>query len=175
MNWNDYFRYDEATGELVFLPRPATMFKTQHACNSWNTTFANKSAGCRRSQRGVPHCITVVIRGKQVNTHRIVWEMHHGPIPDGMMIDHINRDAWDNRIENLRLATAQQNSANQGVRRTNKSRFKGVSVVQGGIWRATIGISGKKRHLGYFRDPLKAHEAYCEAARSTHGEYARGI
>lgn len=36
-------------------------------------------------------------------THRVVWVMHNGDIPDGKWIDHVNRNKSDNRIENLRL------------------------------------------------------------------------
>ena len=44
--------------------------------------------------------------------HRAVWECHHGQIPNGLMIDHINRGRADNRIENLRLVTAKENRMN---------------------------------------------------------------
>lgn len=45
--------------------------------------------------------------------------MHNGPIPDGLFIDHIDRDKRNNRIENLRLVTWSENQRNTHVK--NKS------------------------------------------------------
>ena len=46
-------------------------------------------------------------------THRLSWCLHHGEDPVGTGIDHINRTRTDNRIENLRLATQQENNLNR--------------------------------------------------------------
>ena len=42
--------------------------------------------------------------------HRVIWESVHGPIPDGLTINHINGVKTDNRLSNLELMTAAENS-----------------------------------------------------------------
>lgn len=42
--------------------------------------------------------------------HRMIWEHVHGPIPDGMQINHINGNKSDNRIQNLELVTQSENA-----------------------------------------------------------------
>lgn len=88
-------------------------------------------------------------------------------------VDHRNRQRSDNRLENLRPATARQNAANTGPRRRNKSGFKGVSPFKTrNCWRAVIFVDGKQRHLGYFDDPVVAARCYDAAAKELHGEFA---
>lgn len=57
----------------------------------------------------------------QCRVHRIIWISQNGVIPDGYVIDHINNDKTDNRIENLQILTPQENSAkakNDGLYKT---------------------------------------------------------
>lgn len=49
---------------------------------------------------------------KQVRGHRVIWMAAHGPIPAGLIVDHINRDRQDNRLCNLRLVDAKGNALN---------------------------------------------------------------
>lgn len=42
--------------------------------------------------------------------HRIIWIASHGIIPNGYVIDHINNNKQDNRIENLQMLTPNENS-----------------------------------------------------------------
>ena len=66
----------------------------------------------------------VRLLGERFVQHRIIWELHFGPIPEGMVIDHIDRDKSNNRIENLRCTSQSYNMTNQPQR--NSSGLKGV-------------------------------------------------
>lgn len=115
--------------------------------------------------------LTVGVLNKVYKVHRLVWLYHHGVFPEDM-IDHINGEKADNRIENLRLATASLNKANEKLRRDNTSGFKGAKPHKG-KWQARIGINGVRRSLGYFDTPEGAHAAYMKAAVKHFGEFAR--
>lgn len=47
---------------------------------------------------------------QQCRVHRIIWIAQNGIIPTGMVVDHINNDKADNRIQNLQLLTPKDNS-----------------------------------------------------------------
>lgn len=96
--------------------------------------------------------------------HNIVWFMHGREKPEGMMIDHINHNRKDNRIENLRLVTNAGNQKNQSIRPSSLSGFTGVGWHKAsGKWAAKIKVSGKDIHLGTYSDMNEAIKARQEA------------
>lgn len=103
-----------------------------------------------------------------VATH-VIWCCQFGQLPKGL-IDHINGDPSDNRLANLRDVDHQANGENKRrAMSNNKSGFLGVDFhKKEGRWRATIKHEGKKRHIGYFDDPVAAHEAYVAKKREVH-------
>ena len=94
--------------------------------------------------------------------------------PNGKDVDHINRNPLDNRRENLRICTHQQNQYNRTKQSNNTSGFKGVSFnKEKQKFEARIGIDGKSKFLGYFDTAEKASECYKQAALKHHGDFAR--
>lgn len=63
---------------------------------------------------------------KKIRMHRMAWIYVFGYIPDGYVIDHINRNRADNRIENLRLVASEENSKNCNKAKNNKSGYTGI-------------------------------------------------
>jgi hypothetical protein len=57
---------------------------------------------------------TVVINGTKYRVHRIIYQIHHKIeiLSGDVIIDHMDGNRLNNSVNNLRLATAQQNSRN---------------------------------------------------------------
>ena len=90
-------------------------------------------------------------------------------------VDHINRNPWDNRLSNLRVATASQNLHNRAGSLGKSSRFKGVSrsgAKTKVTWVATATVRGRSYHLGTFGDEVDAAMAYNRFVAARCGEFA---
>lgn len=102
--------------------------------------------------------------------HRAAWVIYYGKYPDGV-IDHIDGDKKNNRIENLRCVSVSVNTQNQrSAMRHNKCGFLGVThEKQTGKFKAAINIGlGKSKTLGRFNTAEEAHAAYVNAKRVYH-------
>lgn len=93
--------------------------------------------------------------------HQIIFVMCHGYLP--VVVDHINRNTRDNRIENLRDATRSLNGLNTSNKGRGTSGRKGVSWnTKRQKWQAYIKLDYRKICLGYFlnkKDAIAAREA----------------
>lgn len=114
---------------------------------------------------------TVGFERKMFQAHRIIWALHHGRAPNGL-IDHINGCPWDNRIENLREATAAQNRWNAKIStQTNKTGHDNVVETRDG-YRALVSADYKRYYSPVFEDAELAGLAAQEMQHRYHGEFA---
>lgn len=96
--------------------------------------------------------------------------------PDHLCVDHINGNTLDNRVENLRLVTHQQNAQNAVAAKSKKSGLpKGVYKRNWGYTSKITDHLGMVRNLGMFTTVERAEEAYKKKAKEYHGEHASHI
>ena len=87
---------------------------------------------------------------------RLVYLYHNGYMPNGV-IDHINGNPSDDRIENLRDVTYSINQRNMKLHKGNKSGFMGVWFNKDRHkWEAYINVNGKRKRLYYGKSKAKA-------------------
>ena len=92
--------------------------------------------------------------------------------PDGEFIDHINRDPLDNRRDNLRIVTRQENLMNLSIKKTNKSGIAGVHRDKdANKWKAEITYNYKKINLGRFDTLEEARKVREDAEEEYFGEF----
>jgi len=130
----ELFDYDDASGNLIFKESRGSVKK-------------GKIAGTNKDGYLVVRVDKVLYR-----VHRLIWLYTQGYMPN--VIDHINHNKKDNRLNNLRDVTVRENTKNISQRLDNTTGITGVSPVKraGGVVRyvAEIWIEGKKKNLGTY-------------------------
>lgn len=108
---------------------------------------------------------TLGLGGRMLSVHRIIAQALHPDFSEELHVDHQNGDKADNRIENLRMVTSQQNHQAYRAKRKNcSSIYRGVTWNKAaGKWRAMCHTGDSFKHLGYFdveRDAAIARDAF---------------
>lgn len=102
--------------------------------------------------------------------HRLIFLYHKGYLPS--IIDHINNDRTDNRIENLREASPSESSCNRGLQSNNSSGIKGVYWCnKRQKWEAYCHHKRKKKHLGRYETIEQAEQMVKNYRELIHGDY----
>ncbi len=115
---------------------------------------------------------TISLRKHRYYEHRLAFAVVYGRWPS--MIDHVNGDRSDNRLENLREATPSQNSANSKQRSSSLSGMRGVYLERKtGRWYSHITFRGQVFNLGRFGTKDEARIAYVAAKHKLFAEFAR--
>ena len=123
------------------------------------------------SLNGRGYCTTSLSKNgisKTVSIHQLVACIFLDHVPNGnkMVVDHINGDKTDNRVENLRIVTNRDNLT-LGLRKDQSlftSQYSGVHWSKNeNRWRSSIHINGKKKYLGSFLNEIDASIAYKNA------------
>lgn len=111
--------------------------------------------------------VSALINGSETLIHRFLMNPS-----DDMEVDHINRNKLDNRRNNLRICTHQENDWNKLTKSNNKSGYSGVKQKDNGKWIATLITNKKSKHLGTFDTYEEAVEARKKAEKEYFGDYA---
>ncbi len=106
--------------------------------------------------------VRVRVNNKRYLAHKLAWFYSYGKWPTNL-IDHIDGDSTNNRIDNLRQASPQENCRNRRMPVNNTSGFCGVVWhKRDHVWQASIRLGGNvKKHLGCYRhigDAIKARK-----------------
>jgi hypothetical protein len=94
--------------------------------------------------------------------HRLVSQAYLENYSENLQVDHIDCNKKNNKLENLRMVTQNQNQWNQ-------PKAKGYTwSKRDKKWQAQIKINKKVKHLGLFNTESEAHNAYLEAKKIYH-------
>jgi hypothetical protein len=114
----------------------------------------------------------VNINGKQYFNHRIIYLMQHGYIPK--LIDHIDGNPTNNKIENLRIASSSENAMNSLRKQKNASGCKNVFYNKNrNKYYVYIKIDNKVNYFGTYDDIELAELVAIEARNKFQGIFAK--
>lgn len=152
----EWLTYCSKTGTIRWKKRPAQRIK------------AGDVAG---STGHVSGYIYITVRGHYIGAHQVAFYVMTGACPK--QVDHHDTIRSNNRWSNLRPADNSKNAHNKHTYKNNELGLKGVRRYPSGRFAARIKIKKKLVQLGTFDTALEAHAAYCRAADTHFGEFAR--
>lgn len=162
-------RYEPETGKLFWLPRDREFFNSDGSWKAWNTRFANKEAFSQAHNQG--YLMGGIFKQSHL-AHRIIWALQTGEWPV-YEVDHSDRNRKNNIWENLRAASATENTSNRCSRKNSTSKYLGVNWSDAAQkWLVRIRKNRFQKYIGIFNCEIEAAKAYDAAAKEIHGQFA---
>lgn len=147
----DLITYNPDTGEFKWLE-----YMSSRAKQGWfqSKIVSDGKKTYRKRER-------IGIKGQRYQPSRLAWYLMKGYWP--LFIDHINRDATDNRFSNLREVPTNSDNCQNKI-------GKGYYKV-GDKYRVVFDIDKKSTHFGYFDTEKEARAKYMELKKKYHPFY----
>lgn len=157
--WKDVIGYEgkyqvSNLGNVKSLPKKKCNYK---GCFVTKEKILNK---CARG-KGKQYYFVVFFDKKAFGTHQLMAVAFLNHVIDGhkKVVDHINNDSLDNRLENLQVITTRENITKD--KKGKKLKSTGVYLCkQTNKFRARIYVDGITLELGRFKTELEASQAY---------------
>ena len=163
----ELFDVDFEKGHLFWKNRSIKRFSNESTFKTWNTRFSGKRAGTDYTNKYGYTRRAVRIDGKRFTEHHIIWYMFYRESVDKDLyqIDHIDRDATNNSINNLRLANRIENAANRVL--------KGYSWnAKRESWQVRFETNGKILLRARVKCEVLAKYLYAYMSCAYHGEFS---
>ena len=98
--------------------------------------------------------------------HHLAWEQAHGPVPEGMEIDHVCFNRACINVDHLRPVTKSDNARHRrGAQPNSKSGVRNVHAYSGGRWYVRLKVKGKRLHFGIYDTIEEAEQVAIRARR----------
>jgi hypothetical protein len=92
---------------------------------------------------------------------RLIYSHFNGKLVEGLVIDHIDNNPFNNHYTNLQQISQRENTSKDKFRLNPKSKYPGVGWnKKSNKWYSEIAIKTKRIHIGFFNSEIEARDAY---------------
>jgi len=109
-----------------------------------------------------------IVYGRGLKMHKLLFPN----VQKGYVVDHINKNRLDNRLENLRICTSKENSYNTKKPKNSINNYKGIVKQNNDLWTARISKDGKVYEIKDIISDKEAAKIYDIMAEELFGQYA---